>query len=230
MATKKKKEKGAGVVIIGGAAILGTLLLAFRAKDPVQASDEQSMTNEFASDYNMATGQIGKKFNIKQVTKSDTASNLNYTEQFNPPESIYKNASQLALAFMDKLQMLADSNNWTLGITSWYRSPYINTVVSGAGNSWHKTGQAVDIYLKDNVDGDNLNRTLVKAIMLTLEGNWNELILEGGILQPSSNNNYKLLPTIIHIAFVPGQNKGEIFTEQNKVYTPHTMEWLEENF
>jgi len=170
---------------------------------------------------NNETGQISKYYNISDVTKSATASKLNYAPQFAPPGNIWTNAALLATVLLDKIK---ENLPGMLVINSWYRSPFINTEVGGVDDSYHLYALAVDLDYYSN--GVKRNDILIGEIVKILGvGNWNELILEYG-----NESN----PNAVHLAWddLPAsQQKGEIFFKNDSgQYLARSKDWIQSKF
>lgn len=91
-------------------------------------------------------------------------------------------------------------------INSGYRSPYLNSLVGGASNSQHVTGEAVDITTKDR----SLNRTLFEILVRL--GNFDQLIWEKG-------------GEWIHVSFRANGGRGQMLSYNGSSYTNINNNW-----
>jgi len=202
----QNKKKSKGSLLLLGAFLTGGLILASKKK----SSSPWAYINP-------ATGQISKYYTMQDVTKSATATALNYQPQFNPPEQIWLNAAYVATMLLDPLKEMLPGK---IIINSWYRDPYINEQVGGVPNSIHMDGTALDLDYYEN--GVRNNNKLVAAIRDILKFKWNELILEKG---PETN------PDTVHIALEELNNIGEIFYKNSlNSFLAKSKDWLNFNF
>lgn len=81
-----------------------------------------------------------KYFSIEELSRSATAS-VKKIDNTPPPETV-KSLTSLVDNILDPLR---ESFGKPIRVTSGYRCPALNYVVSGAKNSQHMKGQAVDI-------------------------------------------------------------------------------------
>lgn len=84
------------------------------------------------SDFNC---KVSKYFTVGEVTQND--------KHRIPTNTVHQKNIMRIAAELDKLR-----EEWgnPIGVTSWYRPPFINAAVKGAKNSQHLNGGAVDIY------------------------------------------------------------------------------------
>lgn len=105
--------------------------------------------------------RLSKNFTLEEFTRTDTGL---------PNEPIGDNLERLYLIAVS-LQLLRNSLDTPIHITSGYRSPQVNEVVGGVPGSLHTTGQAVDFTVeKDPYD-------VVIAFLLDTGLRKNELML-----------------------------------------------------
>jgi len=103
--------------------------------------------------------QLTKNFSLNEFLKSDTATRLNITEQFNPPQFVLDNIDNLA----QQLQIARDYFGEPMVFTSGYRCLKLNKAVGGVANSAHTTGSAVDIEFYSEAHAKKLIEALIKA-------------------------------------------------------------------
>jgi hypothetical protein len=85
--------------------------------------------------------QLTKNFSLEEFLRSETATELHYVEQFNPPDIVLQNLTHLAA----ELQKIRDLYGKSMTVTSGYRCPRVNKAVGGVNNSAHAEGLAADI-------------------------------------------------------------------------------------
>jgi hypothetical protein len=85
--------------------------------------------------------ELTKNFQLEEFLRSETATELHYVEQFNPPDAIVDNLKHLA----NELQKVRDLYRKAMSVTSGYRCPRVNKAVGGVNNSAHAEGLAADI-------------------------------------------------------------------------------------
>ena len=90
--------------------------------------------------------KLSKNFNLKEFTRSQTAVENDFTEQFTPGSDIVGNLTALC---ENVLQPLRYNFMATLYVTSGYRCERLNTAIKGTFNSDHMKGMAADITCKD---------------------------------------------------------------------------------
>jgi uncharacterized protein YcbK (DUF882 family) len=103
--------------------------------------------------------QLTKNFSLQEFLKSNTATRLNITEQFNPPQFVLDNIDNLA----QQLQIARDYFGEPMVFTSGYRCLKLNKAVGGVANSAHTTGSAVDIEFHSEAHAKKLIEALIKA-------------------------------------------------------------------
>lgn len=86
--------------------------------------------------------QLTKNFTLEEMLRSQTATRLNITEQFNPPQEVVNNLTVLCKKL---LQPLRDKLRKAISVSSGYRCAKVNKAIGGAINSQHLKGQAADI-------------------------------------------------------------------------------------
>lgn len=103
--------------------------------------------------------QLTKNFNLSEFLKSNTATRLNITEQFNPPQFVIDNIDNLA----QQLQIARDYFGEPMVFSSGYRCLKLNKAVGGVANSAHTSGSAVDIEFYSEAHAKKLIEALIKA-------------------------------------------------------------------
>ncbi len=108
--------------------------------------------------------QLTKNFTLQELCKSETANKLGILNSLESCSPLYKNnaicgfkqdsqnmhiiANNLLELCTNVLQVLRDSLNKPIVITSGYRCKKLNKAIGGAKNSQHCNGQAVDFVVK----------------------------------------------------------------------------------
>jgi uncharacterized protein YcbK (DUF882 family) len=100
-----------------------------------------------------------KNFKLAEFLKSNTATRLNITEQFNPPQFVLDNIDNLA----QQLQVARDYFGEPMIFSSGYRCLKLNKAVGGVANSAHTSGMAVDIEFTSEAHAKKLIEALIKA-------------------------------------------------------------------
>ena len=103
--------------------------------------------------------QLTKNFSLQEFLKSNTATRLNITEQFNPPQFVLDNIDNLA----QQLQIARDYFGEPMVFSSGYRCLKLNKAVGGVANSAHTSGSAVDIEFNSEAHAKKLIEALIKA-------------------------------------------------------------------
>lgn len=135
---------------------------------------------------------MGKYFNVRELTKSETAKekgidNTPNKEQINNLENLIK-----------VLDIIREAWGKPISVNSGFRCPELNVAVKGSKTSWHLKGMAADIRCSDNLGLWNLIVKLQKESKI----HFTELINE----KADSKGN----PTWIHIAVNPSNLKNQI--------------------
>ncbi len=86
--------------------------------------------------------QLTQNFTLEEMLRSQTATRLNITEQFTPPQSVIDN---LTILCKKVFQPLRDKIRKAVSVSSGYRCAKVNKAIGGATNSQHLKGQAADI-------------------------------------------------------------------------------------
>ena len=135
---------------------------------------------------------ISKYISLKEATRSDTAERLGI-DNFPGSEEL-ANMRALAENIFEPLRSYVDG---PIYISSFYRSPDLNTAIGGSKNSQHCLGQAIDL---DDVLGNASNEEMFNYIKDRLD--FDKLIWEFG-----SDNN----PAWVHVSYRTDQpNRGEV--------------------
>ena len=110
-------------------------------------------------------GKISKHISLKEATRSNTAQRLGI-DNF-PTNDVLIKMQLTANKIFEPLREYVDC---PIYISSFYRSPELNTAIGGAKNSQHCKGEAIDLddvyskvknkvffnYIKENLDFDQL--------------------------------------------------------------------------
>lgn len=156
--------------------------------------------------------QISKNFSLDELTKSPTALQWGFKEQFTPPEDVVENLIELVVHV---LQPLRDKLGKSIRISSGYRCPRVNSKVGGAAKtingkvvqtSDHVLGRAADIECW--VDGKEANNLIIDALRelaKTESFSWDQIILE---------HNTLFNPSWIHISYREGNNRKQILRKE----------------
>ena len=83
--------------------------------------------------------KISEHFSLSEVTFSETA--IRNSIDNNPPDEILPNIQRMA-NFMEQVRFVL--NGRPINITSWYRSPEVNSIIGGSKSSAHMKGLACD--------------------------------------------------------------------------------------
>ena len=135
---------------------------------------------------------ISKYISLKEATRSDTAERLGI-DNFPGSEEL-ANMQALAENIFEPLRSYVDG---PIYISSFYRSPDLNSAIGGSKNSQHCLGQAIDL---DDVLGNASNEEMFNYIKDNLD--FDKLIWEFG-----SDNN----PAWVHVSYRTDQpNRGEV--------------------
>lgn len=135
-----------------------------------------------------------KYFTLDEMLRSQTASRLGITEQFNPPQEVIDNLELLCLHILDPLREAIGPIN----ISSGYRSPQVNAAVKGAKSSQHMKGQAADLH-PVNCTHAHLFET-IKKMKLPFD----QLIWEFGTDKE---------PAWVHVSYGPLQRRQILFVK-----------------
>lgn len=145
-------------------------------------------------------GNMKNYFGDKEFTRSTTAEQRGIS---NEPDAA---TWQRIHALRDNILNPARANlGYPIYITSGYRSPYLNSLVGGAANSQHVTGEAADITTRDLT----LNRALFEVLVKL--GNFDQLIWEKG-------------GEWIHVSFRP-IGRGQMLAYDGSKYTNINNNW-----
>ena len=136
---------------------------------------------------------IGKYTTLEKLCKSQAAIRHGIDNQ--PDAVALANLKELIEKVYDPL---CDHFQRAVTISSGYRSPIVNSIIGGAKNSQHATGQAIDI----DCDGDGTPITN-NAVFYWLYNNvqFDQLIWEFGDDRT---------PAWVHVSFNKGNNRGQI--------------------
>lgn len=138
--------------------------------------------------------QLSENFTLYEYLASGTAKKMGYSEQWSPTQRVVKNIEHTN----EWLQKVRDKFGSPILINSGYRCERLNKAVKGHKNSWHMSGQAVDIVASN---GDNLDL-------------WNTIVEMGGYHKIIWYYEGDLKPRFIHITLreekYNSENKDEI--------------------
>jgi hypothetical protein len=138
------------------------------------------------------TKKISKHISFIEATKSKTA--LKYGISNNPSEEIIK---VMKLTAKKVFEPLREEMLVPIAVTSFYRSPQLNTKLGGSKTSSHVKGEAIDI--DADVFGLITNKDIFDYIKDNLE--FDQLIWEFG-----DDNE----PAWIHVSYREGNNRNQI--------------------
>jgi uncharacterized protein YcbK (DUF882 family) len=125
--------------------------------------------------------QLTKNFSLQEFLKSNTATRLNITEQFNPPQFVLDNIDNLA----QQLQIARDYFGEPMVFTSGYRCLKLNKAVGGVANSAHTTGSAVDIEFHSEAHAKKLIEALIKAGFKRIGLGWSFIHVDIDLTKPN---------------------------------------------
>jgi len=158
--------------------------------------------------------QISKNFTLDELTKSPTALQWGFKEQFTPPEDVVENLIDLVVHV---LQPLRDKLGKSIRVTSGYRCPRVNSKVGGAAKtingkvvqtSDHVLGKAADIEIwVDGVEANNLIIDALRELAKNPSFEFDQIIKEFG-----TEHN----PSWIHISFRKGNNRKQILRKASR--------------
>jgi zinc D-Ala-D-Ala carboxypeptidase len=135
---------------------------------------------------------ISEHISLKEALRSNTAKRLGID---NMPDNKTLVTMQETAKYV--FEPLRNYFNEPIYISSFYRSPELNTAIGGSANSQHCKGQAIDI---DDVYSKASNADFFNYIKDNLE--FDQLIWEFG-----NDNN----PDWVHCSYASGSNRGNIF-------------------
>lgn len=112
---------------------------------------------------------ISPHFSYDEVVRSKTATDLGMDNSL--PLELLPNVQQLADMVLENVRAHFDK---PVKITSWYRCPALNQMISNNPNSQHTKGEAVDFTIPgiSNFDTASYIRDNLTYDQLILEGNW----------------------------------------------------------
>ena len=87
---------------------------------------------------------LSNNFTLKELTDSQTAVRLGFSEQFTPPQDVLSNLGKLCHNILEPLR---EKLGKPIAITSGYRCLRDNTAIGGAVTSQHVKGQAADTHV-----------------------------------------------------------------------------------
>ena len=94
---------------------------------------------------------LSQHFTLEEMIRSQTATRLDISEQFAPPESIRENLKSLCENVLEPLRTKLGA---PIHISSGFRCERLNQMIGGAKSSQHITGQAADI--ESNISAEEL--------------------------------------------------------------------------
>ena len=122
-----------------------------------------------------------KNFKLAEFLKSNTATRLNITEQFNPPQFVLDNIDALA----QQLQVARDYFGEPMVFSSGYRCLKLNKAVGGVANSAHTSGMAVDIEFTSEAHAKKLIEALIKAGFKRIGLGWSFIHVDIDMSKPN---------------------------------------------
>jgi hypothetical protein len=141
--------------------------------------------------------KIGQYFSLAEVERSDTAKRLRLNNKL--PIQYYENAQNMVDNLLDPLRTFYAK---PILISSWYRSPELNTIIKGAVGSHHLTANAVDID-QDPV-GPNENAKVFDIIK-------NNFLFHTLIWEFGTDEN----PDWVHVSFFKNESPKRILRAYN---------------
>lgn len=135
--------------------------------------------------------KISPHFTLQEASKSQVAIRRGIDNT--PPDFIIGRLQDTAYYVLEPVRVHFDI---PFSPSSWYRSPFLNTVLHGAKNSQHVTGHAVDF----EIPGVS-NLEAAKWIIENLD--FDQLILE--FWNPKELNS-----GWVHVSYVAGKNRKEV--------------------
>jgi zinc D-Ala-D-Ala carboxypeptidase len=131
---------------------------------------------------------LTKNFFLHEMLSSQTASRLNFKEQYEPSPAV---VTRLQLLCKNILQPLREATKSPVTVSSGYRCLRVNTAIGGAASSQHLTGHAADIQ-----DFKNGNEFLLRKIV--------ELKLPFDQIINEFNFDW------IHVSYDPKRNRRQV--------------------
>ena len=142
--------------------------------------------------------KLSKNFTLQELIKSNTALRLGID---NTPSK--EGIMKLTILATSVLQLLRDRIG-ALRITSGYRSPQLNTAISGSNKSQHTKCEAVDIQYVKRGRMDNL---LIYQALIDLDIDFDQCILEFG---DSTATSDPTSPAWIHLSYKITDNRKQV--------------------
>ena len=142
--------------------------------------------------------KLSKNFTLQELIKSNTALRLGID---NTPSK--EGIMKLTILATSVLQLLRDRIG-ALRITSGYRSPQLNTAISGSNKSQHTKCEAVDIQYVKRGRMDNL---LIYQALIDLDIDFDQCILEFG---DSTATSDPTSPAWIHLSYKIIDNRKQV--------------------
>ena len=138
--------------------------------------------------------KISDNYYISDFTRSQTATRLSITEQFEPSDEIVNNLKLVATKIVEPIRKVLGSN---LILSSGYRCIRLNKAVKGVKNSQHLTGQAVDLeYIENGIKDNQKIIDTVEALKL----DYDQMLLEYPV---------KGVASWIHLSYNSNGNRKE---------------------
>tara|TARA_R100001440_G_scaffold22235_2_gene36326 strand:- start:1408 stop:1905 length:498 start_codon:yes stop_codon:yes gene_type:complete len=151
--------------------------------------------------------KLSKNFTLQELIKSNTALRLGID---NTPSK--EGIMKLTILATSVLQLLRDRIG-ALRITSGYRSPQLNTAISGSNKSQHTKCEAVDIQYVKRGRMDNL---MIYQALIDLDIDFDQCILEFG---DSTATSDPTSPAWIHLSYKITNNRRQVlvaYKDDNK--------------
>tara|TARA_R100000654_G_scaffold13259_2_gene28890 strand:+ start:3855 stop:4352 length:498 start_codon:yes stop_codon:yes gene_type:complete len=142
--------------------------------------------------------KLSKNFTLQELIKSNTALRLGID---NTPSK--EGIMKLTILATSVLQLLRDRIG-ALRITSGYRSPQLNTAISGSNKSQHTKCEAVDIQYVKRGRMDNL---MIYQALIDLDIDFDQCILEFG---DSTATSDPTSPAWIHLSYKITNNRRQV--------------------
>lgn len=151
--------------------------------------------------------KLSNSFTLSEMLRSNTATSLGIESQFNPPQKVIDNLTELC---KNVLQPIRDGLKRPLRVTSGYRSHELNKAIKASLTSQHMKGEAADIEFWAN--GIERNGILLDEVLnLFFSGKivFDQLIIEF----PNENN----IPKWLHISYSKKNRMEVLIARKNSL-------------
>ena len=148
---------------------------------------------------------LTRSFTLFEMIRSSCAERNNYTEQYEPPQEVIDNLTDLCVHI---LQPVRDELGKPINVSSGYRCPRVNKKEGGSSTSDHPFGRAGDTEYTEN--GQNFNIKIAKVI-IQKKLPFDQIIIEFG---PSISKC-----AWVHVSYNKNRLRGDILRAE-KVAVP----------